>query len=150
MNNKVKVFNLNTHPLHEIFKGEEVKIEPQDYWRDKNGNIKIMDIFEANDYKGQYAPVPFDGSGKMLNDPRYFKMLKLEPVADGFDGEDNEPETVTFKCMAKDCNHISPSPEELTAHIKVRHPSVETLVLPEIDHVLKKKSKVKKEESKSA
>ena len=135
---KVTVFNTNVHPLKEMFKGEEVYIEAQDYWRDKKGKIKELDQFEANDYRGQYAPVPFDGSGKMVNDPRYFKMLKIEPV-DGTEIGNASTEPVGYKCMAKECKHISPSAEELEAHAKVRHAALETLILPEEEEVIKRK-----------
>lgn len=139
---KVKVFNLNTHPLHEIFKGEEVLIESNDYWRDKKGNVKEMDIYEANDFKGQYHPVPFDGSGKMLNDPRYFKMIRMDQVEAG--SMEEEDEIPSFRCMAKECKHVSPSSEELEAHIKVRHPTVETLILPDEDKAIRSRSRAKK------
>lgn len=136
---KVRVFNDNTHPLHEIFKGEEVKLESKDYWRDKNGKIKEMDIYEANDFRGQYHAVPFDGSGKMLSDSKYYKMIKIEKVS-----EESALETAAnvFTCMMKGCKHVSPSTEELDAHVKVRHPSAETLILPEEDaHIKAKKTK---------
>lgn len=140
MSNKVTVYNMNIHPLHEMFKGEEILIEPQDYWRDKKGNIKELDIYEANDFRGQYHPVPFDGSGKMINDPKHFKMLKMDPV-DKMETSDDEDDAPAFKCMAKECKHVSPSSEELDAHIKVRHPAAEKLVMPEIDREIKKKKK---------
>jgi hypothetical protein len=134
--NKVRVFNANVHPLKELFKGNEVSIAPQDYWRDEKGNIKIMDIYEANDYRGQYSPVPFDGSGKMLNDPRYFKMLRLEPVSDAEEVRAAAPQ---FKCMAKECKHTASSAEELETHAKKDHANMERLVLPEEDEKKKKK-----------
>lgn len=136
MSQNVYVFNKNSYPLREIFKGEEVTIEANDFWRDKKGNKKEMDIFTANDFRGQYHPVPFDGSGKMVNDPKHFKMIDMIPV-------DATPvtheEIPSFKCMAKDCKHVSPSPEELEAHTKVRHASAEKLILPEEDARLAKK-----------
>jgi hypothetical protein len=139
---KVTVFNLNVHPLHEMFKGDEVLIQANDYWRDKDGKIREIDIYEANDFKGQYHPVPFDGSGKMLEDSRYFKKIRMDKVQTEVDSE--EEDTPAFKCMAAQCKHVSPSPEELTAHIKVRHPSEETLVLPEEDREIRAKNKAKK------
>ena len=134
---KVTVFNLNTFPLKELFKGEEVEIEAQDYWRDKKGNVKHIDQFEANDFRGSYHPVPFDGSGKMVNDPRHFKMLKIEPV-DHEDEATAHSKTVA-RCMAQGCKHVSPSPEELEAHTKVQHPGIETLLLPEVEEASARK-----------
>lgn len=137
---KVTVFNLNSHPLHELFKGEEVLIEANDYWRDKKGNVKELDIYEANDFRGQYHPVPFDGSGKMINDPKHFKMLRMDKVGEEA-SDTTEDDTPTFKCMAAQCKHTSPSSEELAAHIKVRHPSAETLVLPDEDKAIRARQK---------
>src|SRR4051812_31473195 len=105
---KVKVFNDNIHPLEEMFKGEKVYIAAKDFWRDKAGNIKEMDIYEANDYRGQYAPVPFDGSGKMIDDAKYYKIIKMIPVDTDLE-EEEEDDTPTYKCMAKECKHVSPS-----------------------------------------
>lgn len=139
---KVKVYNFNCHPLNEMFKGEEVHIGANDYWRDKAGKIKEVDIYEANDYRGQYCPVPFDGSGKMLEDAKYYKKIRLEPIKEDIDEvEDDSP---SFKCMAESCKHVSPSSEELEAHIKVRHPHAETLILPDEDKAIRAKQRAKK------
>jgi hypothetical protein len=134
--NKVYIYNKNAYPLREMFKGEEVTLAANDFWRDKAGNKKEIDIFEANDFRGQYHPVPFDGSGKMINDPKYFKMIEMIPVSHT---EVKEELTPTFKCMAKDCKHVSPSPEELEAHTKVKHGGLEKLTLPDEDARLSKK-----------
>ncbi len=141
MANKVKIYNLNTHPLKEIFKGNEVLIEAQDYWRDKKGNIREFDIYEANDFRGQYHPVESDGSGKNTNDPKHFKMLRMDPVGDASPIVETEPSG--FKCMAAGCKHVSPSPEELEAHAKVRHADIETLILPEEDQRMRQQKSVK-------
>lgn len=133
----VKLFNDNTYPLSEMFKGEPVTIEPKDYWRDKKGKVKILDLFEANDFRGQYHPIPLDGSGRMTNDPRNFKMIRMEVV------DPDAPvveETDLLRCMAQGCKHISSSQEEFEAHAGNAHPSVERLVLPEQDVEIKKKT----------
>ena len=135
---KVYVKNTNVHPLRELFKGEEVVILANDFWRDKQGNKKELDIFEANDFRGQYHPTPIDGDGKMVNDPRYYKMIEMIPVDKPEEEINTEP--VGFKCMAPGCKHVSPSEEELAAHAQVRHPSLESLILPEEDARLKKKA----------
>ena len=124
---KVKVFNDNIHPFKSTFKGEDVLIASKDYWRDKRGEVKEMDIFEANDFKGAYHnPVP-DSSG--AQDPKSYKMIKLEPLTTATAHE--APEIETFTCMQ--CKHASPSPEELEAHISVRHPNSARLSMPEVD-----------------
>lgn len=138
MSQKVKVFNDNVHPLNEMFKGEKMSIAAKDYWREADGRIKVMDVFEANDYRGQYAPVPFDGSGKMIGDPRYFKMIKME-IVDG----DITTSIPSHKCMAKECRFVGSTESELTQHLNSQHASIEKLVLPEQDaEISKKKAKV--------
>lgn len=137
MSNKVYVYNGNEYPLRELFKGEQVDIAAKDYWRDKTGEKKKIDIYEANDFRGQYHPVPFDGSGKMLNDPKHYKIIKMEPVDQVT--EEAIPDKPSFKCMAKECKHVSPSPEELEAHTTTRHPNAEKLILPEEDARTQKK-----------
>lgn len=136
---KVYVFNDNTHPLDELFKGEPIHIDPKDYLRDKSGNKKVMDIFEANDYRGQYKAVPFDGSGKMLDDAKYHKKVKLIPI----DAEQKIEPQPGHLCMHKGCSHVSPSPEELEAHTRVKHPNTETLSLPDQDVKLNRKAVAK-------
>jgi hypothetical protein len=134
--NKVYIFNKNDYPLREIFKGEEVTILAKDYWRDKQGNKKELDLFEANDFRGQYHPVPMDMSGRMINDPRNYKMIDMIPVEGAATVMDTTP---AYRCMARDCKHISPSPEELEAHTKARHGGLDKLALPDEDARLNKK-----------
>jgi hypothetical protein len=131
MSNRVAVFNYNNWPVKELFKGEEVEILANDYWRDKTGNIKVMDIFEANDYRGQYKPVPFDGSGKMIDDPKYHKKIRLEPWGEQHKAEEKQ----VYRCMMKECSKtaVFSTEEELTNHIKGKHPGADTLVLPEVE-----------------
>lgn len=134
----VFIYNKNVYPLRELFKGDEVTINANDFWRDKDGNKKEFDQFEANDFRGQYHSRPSDGSGKMIDDAKYYKMIELVPVGGV---QIKEEPTSTFKCMAKDCKHVSPSPEELEAHTKTRHGNLEKLSLPDEDaRLLKKKT----------
>jgi len=139
MTGKVFIKNINGYPLRELFKGEEVTIAANDFWRDKGGKKKELDIYEANDFKGQYHPVACDMSGKMINDPKHYKMLELIPVdASEVKTESDSP---AYRCMAKDCKHVSPSAEELEAHTKTRHSNIDRLILPEEDAKLPKKAK---------
>lgn len=139
---KVYVYNDNIHPLEEQFKGNKVHIAAEDYWRDAKGQKLAMDIYEANDFRGQYHPVPFDGSGKIIDDAKYYKKIKMEPVADQA-GEIVDVQT-GVKCMFKECKHVSASPEELETHSKNKHPNADTLILPEEDLEIKKKAWQKK------
>lgn len=117
--NLVKVFNDNIYPLKELFKGADVIIKEKDYWRNADGSVKELDIFEASEFKGQYHPAPIDTDGKMVRDAQYFKKIIIEPILK------NKPEAPPakqgIKCMVSGCGHFSPSPEELEAHNKVRH-----------------------------
>lgn len=140
MPNKVYVYNANTYPHRATFKGEEITLGAKDYWKDKDGSKKVFDIYEANDFKGQYSAVPCDGSGKMVPDPKYFKIIELHPVPNTeSDSVLKIDEATGFKCMALNCKHVSPSAEELEAHTNVRHPGMDKLILPEEDARLKAK-----------
>lgn len=137
---KVFIYNDNIYPLREMFKGEEVTIQANDYWRDKKGEKKEFDLFEANDFRGTYHPVPCDMSGKMLDDAKHYKKIKMIPTEVDTAKED----APAFKCMAPDCKHISPSPEELEAHTSVRHANIDKLILPDEDSRLKQKAQIKR------
>jgi len=139
MAKKVTVFNLNTHPLDEMFKGEEVHIAPQDYWRDKKGKIKEVDHYEAIEFKGQYRPMPFDGSGKRVEDSKFFKMLRIEPVDQ--ETHDTDDDVPSFKCMARECRFVGTTEKELSAHVQARHADAETLVLPDEDKAIRVRKK---------
>ena len=97
-------------PLKELFKGNPIEIPP--------GKFIEMEFYEAHEFKGQYHPQPLDNNGMMMNDPRHFKMVRLEAIPAG--GAAETPKVEAHVCMS--CKHSSPSPEELEAHIKVRHP----------------------------
>lgn len=118
-----------THPngivLKEMFKGNPIEIPA--------GAFIEMEFYEAHEFRGQYHPQPLDNNGMMMNDPRYFKMIRIEPLSThGV----SVPVTEAHVCMS--CKHSSPSPEELEAHIKVRHHNADRLTLPEVDAVVAK------------
>jgi len=135
---KVYVFNDNVHPIREIFKGEQMEIGAKSFWLNKDGSKKLMDVFEANEYAKQYRPVPCDMSGKMEESSKFYKMIRLIPETTEATKPNDAP---IFRCMAKDCTHISPSAEELEAHTKVRHQNAEKLVMPEVEEALNRKKK---------
>lgn len=113
--------------LKELFKGNPIEILP--------GKCIEMEFYEAHEFKGQYHPQPLDNNGMMMNDPRYSKILRIEPITAA--GKQESPKVDAHVCMS--CKHSSPSPEELEAHIKVRHPNADRLVLPEVEETLKNK-----------
>jgi len=124
---QVKVWNDNDYPLKEIFKGDPIEIGPHQF--------KMMEFYEAYEFKGQYHPQPIDNDGKLLNDPKYFKKVRIERLDAGA-VEEAKP---THVCMQ--CKHASPSPEELEAHMKFRHADVARLELPEVDQDVKTRKK---------
>jgi hypothetical protein len=133
---KVYIKNENHHPLKQLFRGEEVLILAKDYWRDKSGNKRAFDIYEANDFRGTYMPAPIDTDGKRLDDPRYYKIISMEPVSDEKE-EAVEPRDI-FKCMAPGCRHVAKDGKALDKHVEAMHGNIETLILPEEDVKVKK------------
>mgnify|MGYP003661354265 CR=1 FL=1 len=121
---KVKVFNDNTFDFKSNFKGDPVHIKAKSYWKGADGNDLIMDIYEANDFRGDYHPIKIKGDG--THDPESFKMIKLEKLEDAKEGLQNHI------CMV--CNHKSPSSHELDAHVKFTHAEVPKVVIPELDN----------------
>lgn len=124
---RVKVWNDNNHELKELFKGDKVSIPAK-------GFIE-MEFYEAHEFKGQYHPQPVDNDGKLLQDSKYFKIIRIEPI----DGTKKEEVQSSHVCMQ--CKHMSPSSEELEAHVKVRHSSAARLELPAEDEVIAAKKR---------
>ena len=121
----VKVWNDNKYDFKSMFKGEPIHI--------KAGEFKIMEFYEAHEFKGDYHPIQLDANNQPL--PESFKMIRIEK-----EGEESTHEAETMHyCMS--CKHKSPSPEELEAHIKVRHADQARVVIDEVDQEMKKKGK---------
>lgn len=122
----VKLWNDNDYDYKTKFKGDDVLI--------KAHSFKEMDLFEANDLKGQYFPIAMGGNG--LQDPKTMSMLRIErPSVESED--DMGPEL--HACMS--CKKKYESAPVLEAHIKTAHADAETLALPDVDVTLKKKKK---------
>lgn len=122
----VKVWNDNTIDHVEMFKEKEIRIPA--------GKHIEMELFEANDFKGQYRIVEVDAGGQQTRES--MKMIRLErPKLEAV--EDEAPEV--HQCVV--CKHASPSPEELEAHIKVRHAEQERLNMPDVDAEIKRSGK---------
>jgi len=66
---KVKVWNLNTHPYQETFKGDLIKIEA--------GGFVEMEYDEAIQFKGTFKPPVKDADGN--DQPEGYKMIKVDP-----------------------------------------------------------------------
>lgn len=119
----VKVWNDSDHDHKELFKGEEVKIPAKSFIE--------MELFEAHDFKGQYFPVFLDAGGQQTEESK--KRIRIERL----DESAKEENPMLHLCNV--CKHKSPSPEELAAHIKVRHADLETLSLPDVDSKIQSK-----------
>lgn len=117
----VQVWNDGDYDLVEIFKGDKITI--------KAHTFKIMEQFEANDYRGQYYPMVLDASG--LQDPRSYKKIRIVPIVDG---KPESKEEAAHVCMA--CNKKYESDPVLRAHIDTAHADVETLVLHQEDEII--------------
>lgn len=132
MSQKMKIYNDNVHPFQTTFKGDLYKINAKDYLKDASGKPVEWDLYEANDFRGQYSPILKDANE--LPDPRSYKMIRLEPVGKPLIEEKSE-----HVCMR--CKHVSPSAEELEAHLKYRHADAIKLEIPEEDAKMLSKTK---------
>jgi hypothetical protein len=125
---RVKVWNDNSHVLKETFKGDPIEIKPH--------QCIEMEFFEAHEFKGQYHMQPLDAMGKIIDDPKYRKMVRIEKIEDG---DSDETETKAHTCMS--CKKSYESEPVLKAHIETAHSNQSRLELPEVDHEIKKKTK---------
>lgn len=124
---RVKVWNDNDHVLKEMFKGDPVEIKPHDYLE--------MEFFEAHEFKGQYHMQPLDTMGKIIDDPKYQKRVRIEKILD----QDEEPTPLAHVCMS--CKKSYESEPVLKAHVETAHANAERLTLPEVDETMKRKKK---------
>jgi hypothetical protein len=127
------VFNDNSYPLTQLYKGEEVEIKSKDYWRDTQGAPKVMDIFEAAEFKGAYSPVPLDSSGRMVPDAKYHKIIRLDPAGTA------AAAPVKIPCMAHGCGEKFDSEAQLAQHSSKEHDEIAKLALPDQDSEIKTK-----------
>lgn len=121
---QVKVWNDNTHPFTQVFKEKKISIPAKSYVE--------MEFYDAYDFLGTYFPVEHDAAG--IQDPKSYKMLRVDrgDAVRGIQGK-------IKKNICIVCAHESPSPEELEAHTKVKHPEQPKLALPEVDDSIESK-----------
>lgn len=124
----VKVWNDNDLDFKTKFKGEEVIVKAR-------GFIE-MELFEANDFRGQYHPVSVASNG--LQDPLSFKMIRIERPSDS----KIEVDLNAHVCMQ--CKKKYESEPVLKAHIDSAHADAQRLELPEMDEEIKKQGRPKK------
>lgn len=109
---RVRVYNRNTHPYHNTFKGKNVTIPA--------GGFIEMDRSDAVQLKSKMVVIPntFDGAGNQR--PESFSKLELVPVGGG---ETVSKVTEKFICHAT--GKEFDSEKEYMAHLKSNEALVE-------------------------
>lgn len=121
---QVKVWNDNTHPYSETFKGNEVKIPAKDFIE--------MEYYDAHEFKGTYKSIQRDGDNQPL--PQSFKMIRIEePSAEKIDAKIEEN-----KCVA--CSYRGQNAKDLFDHTVTAH-AAQAVVDDEAEKALKAKKK---------
>lgn len=86
----VRVWNDNTYPFSQEFKGEKITIGPRQF--------KVMEYYEAMEFKSAFSPIERDGDGQAL--PRSYKMIRVEQPAGGAEDFDETEDDKKFVCHA--------------------------------------------------
>lgn len=120
---KVTIFNDNTHPFTQEFKGETISIKPKE-------SIE-MEYYDGYEFFGSYSPIKLDGDGNHL--PSSFKMLRIVPTGAP------ENQQVEHKCAAAGCKFQGTTSKELESHSASAHAG-EAIV----DELAEKELKLKK------
>lgn len=119
----VKVVNDNVHPYTEKFKGNVISIPPK-------GHVE-MDHNEAAQFLGSNPGIART-LGNGLQDPKTYKMLRIEPLGQK---PAADAKTKEFVCMA--CNKDLVSKKALEEHIETEH--VEAMVDEDAKEKVKRK-----------
>lgn len=125
---KVKVWNDNDHDFKSKFKGEDVIVKAHQFIE--------MELFEANDFRGQYHPMIVAANG--LQDPSSFKMIRIERPTDS----KLDVDLSAHVCMQ--CKKKYESEPVLKAHIDTAHADSVRLELPAVDEEIKTRGRPKK------
>jgi hypothetical protein len=117
---KVKVWNDNTHPHKEMFRGDLIEIPARSYI--------LMEQSDAHEFRTQFfAPRRSEvGPGNM--DPSTFKMIRVEKIA----GAVEEPKPEVFKSPLT--GEVFTTKAQLEAHLEANKAKVHTD--PEIEREL--------------
>lgn len=94
-----KVWNDNTYPFKQEFKGETIEIPPKSFIE--------MEYSEAMSFKSKPSPIVKDGMGQTV--PATWKMIRVE-------GAPIQETVVAYRCHADGSLH--PSREAMEAHAK--------------------------------
>lgn len=122
---KMRVWNENTYPLKDTFRGEPLVILPKEFIE--------MEEDDAILFRGQYTPMILRAD--KTPDPAHFKMLRLEKI-DGTEMKiEKEPEHI---CQG--CKYKATSAKDLEEHGKAMH-SDSILVDEDAEKAIKAKKK---------
>lgn len=126
---RCKVWNDNPHTdWKETFKGDAVVIP--------SGKSIEMEFYDAHEFKGQYSPIRLKPDE--TQDPKSFKMIRVEKIID--DREDGEIEVQTvFPCNL--CKKAFDSEEKLVAHSEKNH--ADKIVVDEEAELVAPKKRIK-------
>lgn len=102
----VRVWNDNTHPYEEEFKGKTIKIGANKFIE--------MEETEAVEFKGKFTHIKRDADGQPV--PSGYKMLRIEKTSKS---AHRPSEKLDFTCQA--CGFIAKNKIELDAHIDENH-----------------------------
>lgn len=100
----VRVWNDNTYPFRQNFKGEDIMIPAKKFI--------MMDEEDAVSFRGKYSPPILDGANNCL--PHSYKMIRIE--------HNSEPEALVsskFRCHADGAEFDTQ--EELDEYVKANH-----------------------------
>lgn len=103
---KMKVYNDNTHPYREIFKGDKIEIPSKGFI--------IMDYDDAYQFRGTFSPPVLNADNQHM--PEGFKMIR---VVKHDEDEAVEPKAETFGCIA--CKYKGGSAVDVAEHTKAAH-----------------------------
>lgn len=98
----VRVWNDNTHPYEEVFKGDKIFIPSKEYIE--------MDENEAIQFKGTFKSPVLNVDGVHL--PEGYKMIRIEKITD----QDTGPKLDELSCLA--CKYKASSKADLDEHVK--------------------------------
>jgi hypothetical protein len=101
---KVRVWNDNTYPHTEMFKGDRIHIPAKQYVE--------MEFYEAHEFKGQYTAIKRDFDGNPV--PESYKMIRIEKI-EGAAAQD----APKVSCQA--CGKSFLSQHDLDDHIDAEH-----------------------------
>lgn len=122
---KVRVYNENTFPYDDEFKGEKIHIPAKGYIE--------MDYYDAFEFKGAFKSPKRDGDGQPL--PSSFKMIRIDETAQA-------PEVLSKEHACIACKYKAGTAAALEAHVKEAH-SEQTVVDEEAEREIKARRKAK-------